>query len=328
MTGAEADEALALLCAGFNATGVVISQEFSYQGWLRIGGDLRDWPEVYHQVKATDSTIAAIRNAPPGAWFIIERSEDRHRRTPVYEKFIEHRFRDVAIARLPSTQGDFVTMAAYRQTGDPTYDDQEKLYFDLLSPLLARALASRAALVALAQSGSDSSRAAPTSADGFATISYPSGTIRWSSPARALWQKALGPIGDRGWKRIEKALRYAAANPSYSALGAVRATPLIHGISAEFAYLAPRPDESHRLLVLFFERKRPDINVDPEPMCAPEALLSPQQRLVARMTSRGYSLPEIAATLSIKLETARDYLRTAYERLDVDNRADLVRLLS
>lgn len=328
VSGGDAEEMMSLVRRCMRAVGVVVSNEFSYRGWAHLNGDLRDWPDRYHQVKHTDTTMDAIRASAPGSWFLIERSDDQHRRTAVYDAFVDERFGDSAICRLPSTRGDHITVGVYRERGAGAYDDDDKLVLDMLSPLLARALASRTALAALERDPREDRAAALAAVDGWATISYPRARVRWSRSARSLWQSELGAVGARGWTRIENALRFAAQNSAYTTCDAVRAARLLGNISVEFAYVPPEAGEARRVLALFFREPEPAAcDLDPAARSAAEELLSPRQRLVARLASRGWAIPRIAATLDIGAETARDYLRAVYERLGVSTRTALARLL-
>ncbi len=60
---------------------------------------------------------------------------------------------------------------------------------------------------------------------------------------------------------------------------------------------------------------------------APESRLSPMQRKVAECVLSGQSCPEIARNLGKHLETVRSHLRSAYERLGVTSRIELVQAL-
>jgi DNA-binding CsgD family transcriptional regulator len=326
---ADLDETLELVRTIFDLTGLVVSNEFSYQGWLRLAGDLGNWPDVYTQLAHTDTTIEDIKLSTPGKWFVIQQAAPVHRKSAVYSAFESEGFRDVAIARLPSIQRDHVTMGLYRDRSCRLYATDDEDLLGLLSPLLARALASKSAMSLLERDRTDASQRDLPVADGWAHVTFPGGRVEWSKPALKLWRTKLGDIGQRGWARLERALVWAVRNRMDAAAAAVRAPRLLRDISVEFANLPPKPRETHRVLALFFEE--PELTAadrDPSPLSPAEVLLSKRQRTVARLVARGWQLPQIATELGVSVETVRDHLRTVYERLGVGNRIELARLLA
>jgi DNA-binding CsgD family transcriptional regulator len=61
--------------------------------------------------------------------------------------------------------------------------------------------------------------------------------------------------------------------------------------------------------------------------CGPIMTLSEQERMVARLLIRGFQPLNIAALTGISEHTVRTYIRRIYKKLQVSNRADLVRIL-
>lgn len=49
VSGQEAAEALELMRRALGLTGIALSQEWAYDPWSQIAGDLGDWPRVYQR---------------------------------------------------------------------------------------------------------------------------------------------------------------------------------------------------------------------------------------------------------------------------------------
>ena len=60
---------------------------------------------------------------------------------------------------------------------------------------------------------------------------------------------------------------------------------------------------------------------------SPAAALTPRQREVAELLLQGATLPEVAAALSVSLNTVKHHAKRIHEELGVASRAELVRAL-
>lgn len=60
----------------------------------------------------------------------------------------------------------------------------------------------------------------------------------------------------------------------------------------------------------------------PEEPAAPDARLSPRERETLSLIAKGYKLPEVAAQLGITRNTAADFVKSIYRKLNVSSRAE------
>lgn len=316
----DADEMVSLMRRNFALSGLALGSDFSYVTWHRIGGDLGDWPRVYTALADQDTTVGPIRAAPPGSWFLIRAADEYHRRAPVFRAFLKEGFQDAAITHLGGLSGDGVSVGLYRERGARNFSDDDDAQLTMLHPLLARALAAKAAL------DTECLYSAPAEdlSDGFVFLSFPTGEVEWTTRSRRLWEKSLGPISDQGWKRIERALTRAALRKGPAPFR----QHLTRDVAVEFVNVPPQPGQRHRMMGHFFRTPGlPDSVFEPEAQCPGEELLSPRQRVVVRLVCCGWSAPRVARQLGLSSDTVRQHLEQACLRLGAENRVDLARIL-
>ncbi|MEM9189867.1 MAG: helix-turn-helix transcriptional regulator [Myxococcota bacterium] len=309
-----------LFLHAFDLVGMVCNTDCTFEGQPFIGGDLKRWATAHAEVAHLDPTWDYLRACPAGTWYVPTfNPTGADTASDVYLAFLREEFVDVAVTRFEGPNGDSLPIAFYRDriAGAFSPDDLQKLH--QLYPIFAGALRTRTAIEALALDERGSAQPAALAA---VEIGYPKGIVRWNSRARRLFQQRLGATSGQGWTRIERALHRAVVRSSVSA----RRQPILGGLSLEIAYLPPRNGSARTVSVLFFEeRPRPVGTADPRTPA--EELLSPRQRVVARLAARGFSVNAMAQELGVGPETVRHHLRNVFDRLHVRQRVDLVQLV-
>jgi DNA-binding CsgD family transcriptional regulator len=322
----DAAELQAQLQRVVGATSVVFGTEERFAGWGIESGVPDDWRAEYERIKALDPAVPTVLGQAPGLWYLVARAPRQHLQNPVFEAFFRAGFSDGAMARVPVPFGSQIIVLFYRQRGLPPFDDEDLALLDLIYPHLVGALGTRYALMALEHPEAPTLGDAAGAAGRVATLSFPGGSIEWSSAARALWQERLGPIGARGWQRIERALLHAATR--YHASGLLgRLQRLAGGIRVEFANVPALPGERWRVLAVFIDETADRFRLDAPPSPA-EQLLSPRQRHVARLAANDASVASISGVLGLRPETVRTHLRAVYRRLGVASRGELRAVLA
>lgn len=322
----DAVELQAQLQLSLGVSSVVFGTEERFSGWGIETGVPDDWRAEYERIKALDPAVPTVLGAAPGSWYLVARAPRSHRRSPVFDAFFRAGFLDGAMARVPVPLGSQIIVLFYREQGMAPFDDEDLALLDLIYPHLVGALGTRYALAALEHPDAGALEDAAGATGRVAGIAWPDGQIEWSLPARALWQERIGPIGARGWTRIERALLRAEARFHASGLLG-RSQRLTGGIRVEFANVPPRAAESRRVLAVFVDDSAEHAVLRAPPTPA-EELLSPRQREVARLAATGASAAAISGLLGLRPETVRTHLREVYRRLNVTSRGELCTLLA
>ncbi len=321
----DAAELQVQLQRALGVTSVVFGTEERFSGWGIETGVPDGWRAEYERIKTLDPAVPTVLREAPGVWYLVARASGEHRQSPVFEAFFSAGFGDGAMARVPVPFGSQIIVLFYRERGLPPFDDEDLAILELVYPHLVGALGTRYALSALQHPDAPTLEEAAGAAGKVASIAFPGGRVEWSSAARLLWQERLGPVGARGWRRIERALLRAEAQFHASGLLG-RCQRLAGGIRVEFANMPPRSTDSRRVLAVFVDDTVHSLGPD-APTSPAEELLSPRQRGVARLAASGATVPAISGVLGLKPETVRTHLRAAYRRLGVTNRAELRSLL-
>ena len=319
VSGGDASEAMDLLARVVGAEAVAAGQGHRFAPWSIRTGLPDAWIEAHARYFAQDQIVPRMARTAPGTWFFVDHCSDEEKRTDLYESFGDH-FGDGALARVYSPFVSDLHIVLYRERGR-RFTDDERTLLTLLTPHIARGLATRRALAALDAPRTEGLDDVLRSVAGHATISFPSQVVTWSARAKRLWKRRL-EIGDPGWARLDRMLLAACARFDRGAFEA-RSQVLIPGIRADFANVPPEPGERRRVLCILVA----DTTVAEMDDAPAMALLTERQRLVARRLVVGSSLPEIAKDLGISLETARGYRKEIYARLGVTNRVELVATL-
>jgi DNA-binding CsgD family transcriptional regulator len=312
VTSDDASEVAAHLAAVTGSDAVAFGQNTIFAGWSMQRGLPQRWIDEHDRFRHQDPIEPRLVAADPGTWHFVDRLSAPAKETDLHERFQSH-FGDGALVRLYSPFASDLFLVLYRDR-KRTFDADDQLLLELLTPHLARGLATRRALSALAETKSDPNLA-------YATISFPSGKVSWSASAREIWQRRLA-IGTRGWSRLDRMLHLACQRFERGTIEA-RSQILIPGVRADFAVVPPEGQEQRRVVGFLIEEATTRAR-EAKPA---EALLTDRQRAVAHLLLDGHALTEVARELDISLETARGYRREIYERLGVHNRAELAATL-
>lgn len=91
---------IALFGRGLAISGVVLADDWSYEGWLRTDGMPPTRGAAYERVRDQDPSQVALLEAAPGTVWVLERdSDETSRRSELYATFLDH-------ARCGSTRWD------------------------------------------------------------------------------------------------------------------------------------------------------------------------------------------------------------------------------
>ncbi|MEM9190600.1 MAG: LuxR C-terminal-related transcriptional regulator [Myxococcota bacterium] len=299
--------AMGLVAAGF-------SRQFDWEGEPLVAGDLSRWMQLYPDVGHDDPCVSFLESSPEGNWYFAARQVIR---TDTQRAFVREEFADVAITRFSGPHGELLPCAFYRDRPARAFDEEDHAMLSRLVPLWAGALRTQAALHAL---GVVDRNTCPQL--GTIDITFPNRRLVWTRRARQAFESRLGAISGRGWGRVERALLKAVSRSSPT----MRRIPIIAGLSAEVAHVPPNPGETRRIRLLLFATTLPALG-SADPRTPAEELLSPRQRAIARMVTRGWTSTEIANQLGIAAETVRQHVRTIYGRLGIRHRGELYELI-
>lgn len=326
VSGGDADEMIHLLKGALSLTGVVITDDWSYQGWNRTAGITAEWMQTYEQVNHHDPSVEILSREPAGRWWLLHRDAEADAlQTPLFEAFKKHDFVDAAVSRLPSPIAGQLVLGFYRHRGSARFDEDDRLWLSLLAPHLQGALGTRRILAACDATPDENLDGALQRIETYATIGYPSRELTWSPGAEQAWLQRHGPPGGHDRNALTQLLLRASDRFLHRRLGATTAQ-LDATLRADFALVPPGRRETHRVVAILLDERE-----GPRGTCGPlnpaELLLSPRQREVARRIARGRSATEVAAELGIAASTVRHHLRAVYRRLGVHRRAELASLL-
>lgn len=324
VTGGDGEELSCGLRKLFDLQAIALAQDFSLAGW-HIGIDIPDaWAGLHQRYVHQDPSVRKLGAAPIGETFLIDRDcSATEKDVDLYWHLRDQGMFDGLIARVHNPFVDDLAIVMYRANGAPPFNENDEEVFRALYPHLASGLAARRALAALSEPASEGMRAMLRRVDGHAFLSFPSGVIAWSQPARELWQHVLDIDGEAGWRRAERMLQASARQFHAAWQWGGRSQSLFPGLRIEWASVPPRRGEQRRLLALM--TREPAASESPSPL---ESLLTPRQRVVARAATAGKTASEIAGDLDISTETVRWTMREVYRRLGVHRRAELVAALA
>ncbi|MEM6993465.1 MAG: helix-turn-helix transcriptional regulator [Myxococcota bacterium] len=326
VSGRDVEQFLDLMRDAFRLLGVVVGNEAAWESWTRELGVPAEWAERYEVLKDEDPSVAFLRAAPLGTWFVMSR--DPNQDSVVFAEARRHGIYDCAIAALPGPFRSVIKLVLFRSVSEGAFSRSDIALARLFYPHFVGAIGSKLALRALQSPPDDRLPEALHGIRAYAHLSFPSRTVKWSDSARGFVQSRLGPLNDSAWARVADAL-FAAAAQFCGAHLAGRSQPVLNGVRAELAFVPPGPDESRRVLVILVD----DAEVDAAPALQPsphrkrpaEAALSVRQLEVARAAAAGAAIPEIARDLGVSPTTVRTHLRTVYSRLGIHSRAQLAR---
>lgn len=296
----------------FGLAALVLGDEWSYEPWVHVAGDLGDWPRVYQPIRDSDPSRALLLDAPYGTYYIASSHSD-HLLYPLLRRC---GFVDVLLFRLPSPRGSQLVVGMFRGNAAAPFDDDDLSALGLLHPHLALAFRTRTALRAFDRPRDESRERFFAGDEPYAFVELPRGRIDWSAGALDWWSRRREPMTATRRRSLDRALLRASRLPE-------RTHRLPGGVEVDFCALSSEDRQSVRLLALFTEGRVPSA-----PESAAEECLTAREREVARLFATGLSASEVAARLDMRPQTARVHLRNVYAKLEVGNRAALIRLLS
>ena len=327
VSGQDVEDFLELMRAVFQLRGVVVGNEASWASWTREVGVPEGWAERYEQMKDDDPSVAFLRSAPLGTWWVLSREPQREH--PVFIAAKEHGIHDCAITALPGPSRSIIKLVLFRSAEEGDFGTGQLALLGLLYPHFAGAVGSGLAVRALCMPATEGLAQALQGIRAYAYLSLPSRRVEWSATAKSFLEERLGLLSSASWLRVEDAM-FAAAAQFYGAHLAGRSQPILRGIRAELAMLPPESEETHRMLVTLTD----DLDASDIAPLLPasatrqrpaEAALSARQLQVARLAAAGDPVHVIARELGVSQATVRTHLRGAYTRLGINSRAELAR---
>lgn len=310
----EADELLAALSEVLAADAVVVTQQWAGFATSRSQGIPEGWPQAYAGLQHQDPSHAALASRPAGSWFFINEESGEALRSELYRTFRDQGFHDGAIARFDAPPGQmFVVFYRKQHATTRDFDRSDRALLALLSPHLARGFRCRVAVAAwqgtLAADRHDALAQLP-----HVLLTCRDRSVSVSPLAKELMQPLLAGVSQN---KLDLLLWRAAQSGRECALvGGIRAEPFFR-----------RGDNGQLKEILLMLSDAPAPSLSPDPLTPAEELLSPRQRLVARLIASGRTVDEAAALLDSKPATVRQHLKTVYDRLKVSDRTGLCRLV-
>ncbi len=319
LSESDANELFHVLRRTLEVDAVVISQEWGrFGGFLRSDGVPPEWPAAYAKVAHQDPARAFLGARPSGAWFLIRcDSNQEELNSQLYQTFRQMGFHDGAITQLPSS-GAPVTLVLYRMQHTPRDFGHDRVLLDILSPHLQYAFGRERSARAW-QGNAAQQRQGALATLPHARLRFDTNEVTWSSAARELFERLLGQPFDRARAKLDRMVAHAVGKD----VG--RPLPIVSGVFGEVLTIR---NESGRLVeaVVLFERAALASTTE-DALSPAEELLTPKQRLVARLAANGMSIREVAGELELSQETVRTHLKAVYERLGITERSTLTHLL-
>jgi DNA-binding CsgD family transcriptional regulator len=219
--------------------------------------------------------------------------------------------------------------ALFRESGRPHFDERDVAVLQGISAAVGSALRMQAALAAPARGLS--------SAPGVLIFDAEGVVVSANSAATDWFKDLYGDLGGEDWSTM-----FSAASPR-DLNSALPIVPLLNRARAVAAGRADGParlrlrDRSGRWVV--FQASvldgasssasvavvvEPAKSSDIAPIVIEAYGLTPRERDVVRAIARGRSTPEIAADLFLSAHTVRDYIKSVFEKVGVNSRAELV----
>lgn len=118
-----------------DVSGVALVDDWSYAGWACLTGMEASWGEAYDRFRDQDPSRQIILESLPGAFWLLKRDADAAAyRSDIYRAFVDHRFHDLAVCRLPNAVFGNIAVGFYRHRGLPLFDEDDQLLLELLHP--------------------------------------------------------------------------------------------------------------------------------------------------------------------------------------------------
>lgn len=286
------------------------------------------WHGEFHEQDANLFGDLARQPVPAAALRLT--TNDRPLRSSRYRDFIQPQGYDDelrAVFRLgDSTWG---VAALFREEGRPPFDDRDVALFGAISASVGAAIRRQSALAAPAPGLAHEPGLLLFDGDG-RLLSVNAAAANWAG-------EIYGATGDADWGRL-------FADPAAPDLEA--AVPIVPLLAKARAVAAGRAEGTPRLrlrdrsgrwvalhaslldgtsgdgmVAVVVERAK---SADIAPIIIEAYGLTPREREVVRAIARGSSTPEIAAELHLSAHTVRDYIKTVFEKIGVNSRAELV----
>ncbi len=319
LSEADAKELFAAMRETLGVDAIVVGQEWGrFGGFLRSEGVPPEWPKVYAELGHQDPARAYLAARPLGSWFFVRAdSTPAELEMELHQEFLRLGFRDAAIGRLPSP-GSPINLVLYRMNSrSDDFGDDDRTLLSMLSPHLQQAFG-RARSARAWRGEADAVRRDVLLSLPHARLATHEGVIEWSRAAEQLFEKQFSQPFAKQRARLDAMIRHLCASD------AGQSWPIVGDLYGEV--LVIRGDKGVEELVVIFESA--DVaSTDDAAQSPAEELLSPKQRLVARLAAQGLPLREVAARLELSVETARTHLKTVYQRLGVSERSSLAHLL-
>ena len=295
--------------------------------YLDHGYCLPFWHGEFHEHDA--NLFSDLARDPQPAATLRHATGDRPLRSARYRDFVQPQGFDDELRAVFRTGGSTWGAAAlFRDKGRPAFDEQDVALFTAISGIVADAFRTQAARVA-----------PPTLSSTPGLLLFDGdGTVIAANDAATCW---LGEIHGDGYclGKVGTPLE-----PTASELEA--AVPVVPLLARARAVAAGRVDGQARLRmrdrtgrwvvlhasVLDGATDAGTIAVVVEPAksgdIAPIIIeaygLTPRERDVVRGIARGSSTPQLAAELFLSAHTVRDYIKSVFEKVGVNSRAELV----
>jgi len=286
------------------------------------------WFGEFHEQDA--NLIADLARDPSPAATLRTATDDRPMRSARYRDFLQPQGWDDELRVVFRTGGkSWGAAGLFREPGRDPFDAQDVALLEAVSPIVARAFRTHAAL------------AAPAPGLGHAPglmLFDRSGSIVSANDAASRW---LADIYD-----ADPGTNWFDVLSGLDSPDVEQAIPIIPLIARAHAVAAGRDnrearlrlrDRSGRWLVLHasvLDSASSDgqvaIVVEPAksgdlaPIIIEAYGLTPRERDVVRAIARGCSTPEIAAELFLSAHTVRDYIKAVFDKVGVSSRGELV----
>jgi len=286
------------------------------------------WHGEFHEQDA--NLFADLARNPSPVATLRSATDDSPARSARYRDFLKPQGFDDEV-RVVFRTGDRTWGAAglFREGGRQAFEDHEVAVLEAISPIVAGAFRSHAALTVPTPGFSH--------APGLMLFDS-SGVILSANDAASRWLADIyGSEAGTDWFEVLSGLE----SPDIEA--AIPIIPLIaraHAVAAGRDSRAARlrlRDRSGRWLVLHASvldgtSQKGNVAVVVEPAkstdLAPIIIeaygLTPRERDVVRAVAQGLSTPEIAAELFLSAHTVRDYIKSVFEKIGVSSRGELV----
>ena len=286
------------------------------------------WHGEFHEHDANLFGDLARESVPAATLRTV--TNDRPLRSARYRDFIQPQGYDDELRAVFKTGGNTWGVAAlFRERGRPPFDEQDVALFNAISGIVGAAIRTQAAVSAPRHGLCFTPGLLLFDRDGV-IVSANAAAMEWLG-------EIYGADDDGDWARM-------LADPSAPDLEA--AVPIIPLLARARAVAAGRAegearlrlrDRAGRWVVLHASVLEggagagsvavvvePAKSADIAPIIIEAYGLTSRERDVVRAIARGSSTPEIAAELFLSAHTVRDYIKSVFEKIGVNSRAELV----